>query len=93
MSASPTARNILVLGAGPAAWRFVRAYADAAPGTIHENDRITVINNEKHIPYDRVAIEKIFVDPDKDLTLGDPELALGRGPRAPRSWTISSTAR
>ena len=74
MSASPTARNILVLGAGPAAWRFVRAYADAAPGTIHENDRITVINNEKHIPYDRVAIEKIFVDPDKDLTLGDPEL-------------------
>ena len=27
-----------------------------------------------NIPYDRVAIEKIFKDTEKDLTLGDPEL-------------------
>ena len=71
---SHTPRNILVVGAGPAAWRFVRAYHEGAEAAGRAADTITVLNDEPYIPYDRVAIEKIFKDTEKDLTLGDPEL-------------------
>ena len=67
-------RNILVVGAGPAAWRFVRAYHEGAEAAGRAADTITVLNDEPYIPYDRVAIEQIFKDTEKDLTLGDPEL-------------------
>ena len=69
-----TARNILVVGAGPAAWRFVRAYHEGAQDAGRASDTITVLNDEPYIPYDRVAIEQLFKDTDKDLTLGDPAL-------------------
>ena len=69
-----TARNILVVGAGPAAWRFVRAYHEGAQDAGRASDTITVLNDEPYIPYDRVAIEQLFKDTDKDLTLGDPTL-------------------
>ncbi len=71
---SHTPRNILVVGAGPAAWRFVRAYHEGAEAAGRAADTITVLNDEPYIPYDRVAIEQIFKDTEKDLTLGDPEL-------------------
>ncbi|MEX3609820.1 nitrite reductase large subunit NirB [Rothia sp. LK2588] len=66
---SHSARNILVIGGGPAAWRFVRSF-------LAENttDTVTVISEETHTPYDRVGLEKLFKEPTKDLTLGDPEL-------------------
>ncbi len=62
-------RNILVIGGGPAAWRFVRAF-------LKENttDTVTVISEEDHVPYDRVALEKLFKEPTKDLTLANPEI-------------------
>ena len=69
-----TARNILVVGAGPAAWRFVRAYHEGAQDAGRASETITVLNDEPYIPYDRVAIEQLFKDTDKDLTLGDPAL-------------------
>lgn len=71
---SPHSRNILVIGAGPAAWRFVRAYRDGAPAAGRDADTITVLNDEPYTPYDRVAIEQLFKDPEKDLTLGDAAL-------------------
>lgn len=71
---SNTPRNILVVGAGPAAWRFVRAYHEGAEAAGRAADTITVLNDEPYTPYDRVAIEQLFKDPEKDLTLGDPEL-------------------
>ena len=67
-------RNILVVGAGPAAWRFVRAYHEGAQDAGRASDTITVLNDEPYIPYDRVAIEQLFKDTNKDLTLGDPAL-------------------
>ena len=73
---SNTPRNILVVGAGPAAWRFVRAYHEGAEAAGRAADTITVLNDEPYTPYDRVAIEQLFKDPEKDLTLGDPELWL-----------------
>lgn len=62
-------RNILVIGGGPAAWRFVRSF-------LKENtaDIVTVLSEEDHVPYDRVALEKLFKEPTKDLTLANPEI-------------------
>ena len=83
-----TARNILVVGAGPAAWRFVRAYHEGAQDAGRASDTITVLNDEPYIPYDRVAIEQLFKDTDKDLTLGDP--ALWTSPRS--IWSATPAA-
>lgn len=63
-------RSIVVIGGGPAAWRFVRAFQAKDGGA----SSITVLNDEPYIPYDRVALEKIFNEPDRDLTLGEREL-------------------
>ncbi|HJD51492.1 MAG TPA: nitrite reductase large subunit NirB [Candidatus Rothia avistercoris] len=70
MQNQTSTRQIVVIGAGPAAWRFVRAFQEKDGGTSH----ITVLNEEPYLPYDRVALEKIFQDPDKDLTLGEAAL-------------------
>jgi len=43
-------RNILVVGAGPAAWRFVRAYHEGAQDAGRASDTITVLNDEPYIP-------------------------------------------
>lgn len=63
-------RNIVVIGGGPAAWRFVRAFQQKDAGASH----ITVLNDEPYLPYDRVALEQIFNDPNRDLTLGEADL-------------------
>lgn len=68
--ATSSQRSVLVIGGGPAAWRFAKAFLDKDSGASH----LTVLNAEKHLPYDRVALEKIFHDTARDLTLGDPEL-------------------
>ena len=57
---SNTPRNILVVGAGPAAWRFVRAYHEGAEAAGRAADTITVLNDEPYTPYDRVAIEQLL---------------------------------
>ncbi len=62
-------RNILVIGGGPAAWRFVRAFLQE-----NSRDQVIVLSAEKHIPYDRVALEQLFKEPTKDLTLANPEI-------------------
>ncbi len=63
-------RKILVVGGGPAAWRFVRAIHGEGLG----EDTVTVLMDEPFVPYDRVALEQIFNDTEKDLTLGESTL-------------------
>ncbi|MDO4917416.1 MAG: nitrite reductase large subunit NirB [Rothia sp. (in: high G+C Gram-positive bacteria)] len=62
-------RNILVVGGGPAAWRFARAFLKEST-----SDQLTVLSAEDHVPYDRVALEQLFKDPAKDLTLANAEI-------------------
>ena len=73
MSTNPLAtnqRSVLVIGGGPAAWRFAKAFIEKDAGASH----LTVLNDEPYLPYDRVALEQIFIDPNRDLTLGDSDL-------------------
>ena len=85
-TAPGTPRTILVLGGGPAAFRLVRALTER----IGPADRIRVLMDEPYGPYDRVALEQLFAEPDKDLTLGDgglwrnPALELLTNTRAAR---------
>jgi nitrite reductase (NADH) large subunit len=58
-------REIVVIGGGPAAHRFVDAVRSRdAAGSIH----VTVLTEEPHLPYDRVALSK-RLDGLTDLTL------------------------
>ena len=41
---SHTPRNILVVGAGPAAWRFVRAYHEGAEAAGRAADTLSLIH-------------------------------------------------
>ncbi|MBF0720895.1 nitrite reductase large subunit NirB [Sanguibacter inulinus] len=66
---TPPARHVVVVGGGPAAHRFVEAMASRDTSDL----RVTVIAEEVHQPYDRVALSKAFVG-DVDLTLGGGEL-------------------
>ena len=60
-------RRIVVLGGGPAAHRLVEAIRSRDPeGAVH----VTVIAEERHAPYDRVALSK-RLGTEHDLTLGD----------------------
>ncbi len=69
------ARHVVVIGGGPAAHRFAEAMharstqATDAAGPTH----VTVVGEEPHLPYDRVALSRRLVDAE-DLTLGDPAL-------------------
>ncbi|MBG6057389.1 nitrite reductase (NADH) large subunit [Cryobacterium sp. MP_M5] len=63
---SGASRRVLVIGGGPAAHRFAEAMA--ARGTAGHS--VTVIGEESHLPYDRVALSRRLVD-SEDLTLGD----------------------
>ncbi|GEB64693.1 putative nitrite reductase [Sinomonas atrocyanea] len=99
---TPTAgtgpRRVAVIGGGPAAHRFVEAMAarglDSSGGF-----RITVVTEEAHLPYDRVALSKALTEEpgSVDLTLGTPSLwdtpgvTLRTGARAVRLDAASRT--
>ncbi|KUM29651.1 nitrite reductase [Arthrobacter sp. EpRS66] len=70
MGTTNTERRILVIGGGPAAHRFTESLASRAP----QNLNITVLTEEVHLPYDRVALSKALTDREIDLTLGDTAL-------------------
>ncbi|GAA3704787.1 nitrite reductase large subunit NirB [Zhihengliuella alba] len=63
-------RRIVVVGGGPAAHRFTDAMA--ARGL--DGFQVTVLTEEPHTPYDRVALSKALTSRDVDLTLGDAAL-------------------
>lgn len=91
-AATTDPRRVVVIGGGPAAHRFVDAMAsrglDAPDGT--RRFSVTVLTEEAHLPYDRVALSKALTgDPaEVDLTLGDasmwdtPGITLRTGARA-----------
>src|SRR4051794_23090433 len=69
-NSSPAARRIVVVGGGPAAHRFTEAMC--ARGTA--GLAITVLTEETHLPYDRVALSRALTETGVDLTLGEREL-------------------
>jgi nitrite reductase (NADH) large subunit len=80
-------RRVVVIGGGPAAHRFTEAMharasrTEKAGGTsAAPTHQVTVIGEEAHLPYDRVALSRRLVD-SEDLTLGDPELWAAPGIR------------
>jgi len=77
-------RQVLVVGGGPAAHRFVEAmHARGLDGW-----NVTVLAEEVHAPYDRVALSRALTEPGTDLSLGDaglwdhPAVTLATGSRA-----------
>ncbi|NYD79193.1 nitrite reductase large subunit NirB [Arthrobacter cupressi] len=64
---APETRRIVVAGGGPAAHRF----ADAMHTRGLEGWHLTVLAEEVHLPYDRVALSKALSDMEYDLTMGD----------------------
>jgi nitrite reductase (NADH) large subunit len=70
-SRTSTLRRVVVVGGGPAAHRLADAIAarDAVDGSIDLD--LTVIGDESHLPYDRVALSRRLDDPAADLTLAD----------------------
>ncbi|MFJ6156392.1 nitrite reductase large subunit NirB [Pseudarthrobacter sp. NPDC092184] len=85
-SSTETPRRIVVAGGGPAAHRF----ADAMHARGLDGWHVTVLTEEVHLPYDRVALSKALTDKDVDLTLGSasmwdhPSLELKTGERVIR---------
>jgi nitrite reductase (NADH) large subunit len=69
-SSTETPRRIVVAGGGPAAHRF----ADAMHARGLDGWHVTVLTEEAHLPYDRVALSKALTDMDYDLTLGDASM-------------------
>ncbi|MGA7206316.1 MAG: nitrite reductase large subunit NirB, partial [Specibacter sp.] len=63
-------RRIVVVGGGPAAHRFAEAmHARGLSGW-----QLTLLTEEEHAPYDRVALSRALTDVGTDLALGDPAL-------------------
>jgi nitrite reductase (NADH) large subunit len=69
-SSTETPRRIVVAGGGPAAHRF----ADAMHARGLDGWHVTVLTEEAHLPYDRVALSKALTDTGVDLTLGTASL-------------------
>ncbi|NQX13333.1 nitrite reductase large subunit [Microbacteriaceae bacterium VKM Ac-2855] len=63
-----TTRHILVVGGGPAAHRLTESLSSRLDPARPEL-RITVVGEERHLPYDRVALSK-RLEGEVDLTLG-----------------------
>ena len=63
-------RRVVVAGGGPAAHRF----ADAMHARGLDGWHVTVLTEEAHLPYDRVALSKALTDGDVDLTLGSASM-------------------
>lgn len=57
-------RRIVVVGGGPAAHRFT----DAMSARGIDGAQVTVLTEEPHVPYDRVALSKALTQTDVDLT-------------------------
>uniref|UniRef100_UPI0005529278 FAD-dependent oxidoreductase n=1 Tax=Arthrobacter sp. CAL618 TaxID=1055770 RepID=UPI0005529278 len=80
---TPQERRIVVIGGGPAAHRFVEALWRRGTDGLH----LTVLTEEAHAPYDRVALSRRLID-DVDLSLGEsimwrePAIDLVTGERA-----------
>ncbi|MEO8284622.1 MAG: FAD-dependent oxidoreductase, partial [Pseudarthrobacter sp.] len=97
-SSTENPRRIVVAGGGPAAHRF----ADAMHSRGLEGWHVTVLTEEAHLPYDRVALSKALTDTDVDLTLGSasmwehPSLELKTGERVvkvnPEAKTVETAA-
>lgn len=64
-----TDQRIVVIGAGMVAQRFVEALADRDGSAA-----VTVVGEEPHAPYDRVALTSYFTGGADALALGDPGL-------------------
>ncbi len=83
MTDSTAPRRVVVIGAGPAAHRLATAIRDR---DAEHRVRLTVIGEEDHLPYDRVALSKRFIggaDLTLDATVWDhPTTTLVRGERA-----------
>ena len=76
MPANPAPRRVVVIGGGPAAHRLAESItARAQPGAID----LTVVGEEPHLPYDRVALSRRLLDAE-DLTLGAGALWAEDGP-------------
>jgi nitrite reductase (NADH) large subunit len=69
-TASAAPRRIVVAGGGPAAHRF----ADAMHARGLDGWHVTVLTEEAHLPYDRVALSQALTDSDVDLTLGSASM-------------------
>ncbi|MCU1549020.1 MAG: nitrite reductase large subunit, partial [Arthrobacter sp.] len=63
-------RRIVVAGGGPAAHRFAEAMHSRGLDGWH----VTVLAEEAHLPYDRVALSKALTDGTVDLTLGSASM-------------------
>ena len=97
-SSTENTRRVVVAGGGPAAHRF----ADAMHSRGLEGWHVTVLTEEAHLPYDRVALSKALTDTDVDLTLGSasmwdhPSLELKTGERVvkinPEAKTVETAA-
>ena len=66
-------KQVVVIGAGPAAHRFTEAMQARALTDPTSAMRVTVVGEEHHLPYDRVALSRRLLD-SEDLTLGDRRL-------------------
>ncbi|BCW10044.1 nitrite reductase large subunit NirB [Paenarthrobacter nicotinovorans] len=69
-SSTVTPRRVVVIGGGPAAHRFT----DAMVNRGLEGWQLTVLTEEAHLPYDRVALSKALTETDVDLTLGEASM-------------------
>ncbi len=67
------ARHVVVVGGGPAAHRFAEAMRSRQAVDPRPSAHVTVLGEEVHLPYDRVALSRRLVG-SEDLTLGDTEL-------------------
>ncbi|WP_284974441.1 nitrite reductase large subunit NirB [Arthrobacter sp. efr-133-TYG-104] len=69
-SSAGNPRRIVVVGGGPAAHRFV----DAMYNRGLDGWQVTVLTEEAHLPYDRVALSRALTEADVDLTLGQASM-------------------
>jgi nitrite reductase (NADH) large subunit len=65
--------RVVVIGGGPAAHRFAESMQSRMSKAGSREVALTVIGEEIHLPYDRVALSRRLVSAE-DLTLGDREL-------------------
>ncbi|MGP0222628.1 MULTISPECIES: nitrite reductase large subunit NirB [unclassified Paenarthrobacter] len=92
-SSTENLRRIVVVGGGPAAHRFT----DAMVNRGLEGWQVTVLTEEAHLPYDRVALSKALTETGVDLTLGAASMwdheavTLKTGERAVKIDTVAKS--